>query len=135
MGGVLTTEQCPRCGSEETFHSEYRYKTGEDHGFCENCGYTYDLGMVRNEDGEPILNENGHWVFDEVEKNNYGIVIEAMPGGARAMSPLPTEEDFDNILTQIEELKKDGGLDEHEYILFRRYDGDKIVEKLLYENK
>lgn len=55
MGSVIDYMDCPNCHSEETFMTDFYYKTGEEFALCTECGCTHSHFIKRDNDGVPVL--------------------------------------------------------------------------------
>jgi len=105
MGSVMSFDDCPHCKSEESFHEDYNYKTGESYRFCTLCGYLHNEYYEREEDGQlkkkdPSIEE---FSFDNlvwktvIYENPGGVVHIKSKSGGGSMSVIPTIEDYQKL--------------------------------------
>ena len=69
---VLTYNKCPQCGGVYT--TEFNILTREKDTFCQRCGKSVYYPIVKNNDGEPVLDEDGEPKYLEEANDGYGIV-------------------------------------------------------------
>lgn len=74
MGSVQSTEMCPRCNTESA-NEDYYYKTGEIYIFCHRCGYSFDLSLIRDDDGHAKKNREGKWIYTHSTTRPIGMII------------------------------------------------------------
>jgi hypothetical protein len=131
MGSVIDYGDCEKCGSEESFYTDYRYKTGEFDSFCHQCGKTQALHILRDEDYKPLIDEKGDIMVEEIDKEPYGVLEEESlkHPGSKCYSVLEVEEDLEDVKKQIADMEDKSGLGP---VKFRQFDGEKIVEQILY---
>lgn len=72
MGSVQSEVECPQCKNPDAMEDFY-YKSDEVYVFCENCGYSYERYIRRDENCDVIVkcDECGHEgiIKKEVDKN------------------------------------------------------------------
>ena len=108
MGSVIEYEECPNCKFEESFMTDFYYKTGEEFGLCSKCGCTHSHFIKRDVNGKPLL-------IDPEKKCTFdNIVFESSenfsPFGASRLKLK------DHIATQVGTL-----IEERDYLEFKKY--------------
>lgn len=123
MSSVQDTVKCPQCGG--CYTTDFDCRTLEDFKFCERCGKKELVELVRDENGEVILDAAGKPSYRESSHYGYGCLkLAGKKGGATLYSmtePLTDEAAADirksfntelvdvgkSYLTKWDEEKKD----------------------------
>lgn len=123
MSSVQDTIKCPQCGG--CYTTDYDCRTLEEFKFCERCGKKELVELVRDENGEVVLDSEGKPSYKESSNFGYGCLkLAGMKGGATLYSmtePLTDEAAADirnsfntelvdvgkSYLTKWDEEKKD----------------------------
>ena len=73
MGTISSNKECPNCKSLAEF--QLNYKTQEFFIICDSCGYSESHNIKRDEDFNPII-ENNEYVWErDINDNPYGCYI------------------------------------------------------------
>lgn len=70
MSSVQDAIKCPQC--KGVFVTDFNCRTLEEYRHCSRCGRTEEWVIVRNEAGEPVLDENGNVKREYHENFGYG---------------------------------------------------------------
>lgn len=88
MSSVISRSKCPKCKGEDTFVSDYYYRSGEEYCFCKQCGYSHKHFLKRDENHNLVRKmterfdlRKGEVFFAEVKKTETKeiVAIESIP--------------------------------------------------------
>lgn len=96
MSSVQDYEKCPQCGGVCVV--EFDCRTYEEYKFCHRCGKTEEYSIVRNDDGEPVLDEKGAPEYITKDNMGYGCIF--LSGKKGVSTSYSFNEPYD-----IEEMK------------------------------
>jgi len=106
MGSVQSPIICNVCGFDEAVE-DYCYKTGEIYVFCPRCGYSKDVYLDRDEEGNLIV-KNGEFQWEISEIKAKGVIIVQGEGCSEYIS-IPFDKDrqkaFRKALIEIQKEK------------------------------
>ena len=107
MSSFVSFEDCHICGKKESLRIETDYREGEEWRFCGICGYSYNKGYVRDDDGEIIEPAKR-----ETNENINGGVINVKylgnPGAFNVLIPRFSTEEY--VRNMINEIRKENGI-------------------------
>ena len=86
MSSVLDSEKCEHCGG--IVSTEYNCRTNENYKFCNRCGFIENYVIVRDEDGEPVLDKDGLMEFKTESLPGFGCLAFYKKGGIGVIYPL-----------------------------------------------
>ena len=102
MSSVQDTIKCPQCGG--CYTTDFDCRTLEEFKFCERCGKKELVELVRDENGEAVLDAEGKPTYRESSHFGYGCLhLAGKKGGATLYSmtePL-TEQAAEEIQTSF----------------------------------
>jgi hypothetical protein len=138
MGSVTSYIDCPHCSKEAW--NDFNYKTGEEYTICDNCGYTNELSIVRDEEGAWVMDEDGttpQTQFKEL-KNPYGCIKIATGQGVGQLYSVPDEGEFRELCKTlnnfvVEDAKKPDDGNKILYITISRFENGNINNDTLYD--
>lgn len=102
MSTVFDFNKCPRCGG--VYYKEFNCRTQEEWRSCNRCGYGEQWFLLRDDEGELILDENKCPQMQYKELSGYGIAcVEYKSGGGRIVGlDKPLDEKMkDDFFTAI----------------------------------
>lgn len=97
MSSVQDIRECPQC--KGILVTDFDCNTLEEYCHCSRCGRTEEWVIVRNENGEAVLDENGHIRREYHEIFGYGSACFAGNKGISQMFSFsaPIDEDVKKI--------------------------------------
>lgn len=95
MSTVTDSEKCPQCGG--VYMVDFDCRTFEEYKFCCRCGKSEDYFVVLNDDGEPVLDENGELQYLYKEDEGYGCFHVVWKKGGSSIYSLHMPFDFEEI--------------------------------------
>ena len=85
MSSVQDTIKCPQCGG--CYTTDFDCRTLEEFKFCERCGKKELVELVRDENGEAVLDAEGKPTYMESSHFGYGCLrLAGKKGGATLYS-------------------------------------------------
>ena len=85
MSSVQDTIKCPQCGG--CYTTDFDCRTLEEFKFCERCGKKELVELVRDENGEAVLDAEGKPTYRESSHFGYGrLRLAGKKGGATLYS-------------------------------------------------
>ena len=85
MSSVQDTIKCPQCGG--CYTTDFDCRTFEEFKFCERCGKKELVELVRDENGEAVLDAEGKPTYRESSHFGYGCLrLAGKKGGATLYS-------------------------------------------------
>ena len=98
MSSVQDTVKCPQCGG--CYTTDFDCRTLEEFKFCERCGKKVLHELVRDENGEVVLDAEGKPSYKESSHFGYGCLkLAGKKGGATLYSM--TEPLTDEVAKEI----------------------------------
>lgn len=70
MGSVQDMKKCPQCGG--IYHTDYYYRSGEEYRHCFRCGRKESWTLVRDEERNPVLDNDGKFTMDYKLQEGFG---------------------------------------------------------------
>ena len=86
MSSVLDSEKCEHCGGVAT--TEFDCRTFEEYVFCHRCGMIDNHVIVRDENGDAVLDEDGKMQFKTESLPGFGCLAFYKKGGVGVIYPL-----------------------------------------------
>lgn len=132
MSSVQDYEKCPQCGG--VYVVEFNCRTYEEYKFCHRCGKTEEYSIIRNDDGEPVLDEKGAPEYITKDNMGYGcIFLSGKKGVSTSYSfnePYDLEEMKESYLKSLENPDIDA---ETSYFVYWDTDKKEIVVLFGYD--
>jgi DNA-binding Lrp family transcriptional regulator len=95
MSSVTCAEVCSRCGGVYTV--DFDCRTYEEDGYCERCGISVSYYIVKNDDGEPVLDEKGELKYLYEEAGGYGRIFTVLKNGEYITDSLEESSDLEEL--------------------------------------
>lgn len=126
MSIVENYEICPQCGG--AYYVEFNCNTGEEYKFCERCGKMEQYVMIRDDDSNVVLDENGAPQYISETKDGCGSVLFVMNNGASTGFSLQEPFDLEEVKAYFLKKLEDPNINkEKSYFIYWDVENKKIV--------
>lgn len=126
MSSVQSYERCPQCGG--SYFTETNCRTLEEYKICDRCGKTEQYFLIRDDESNAVLDENGAPKYLSKNKDGYGSMLFVMNNGVSTMCSL--QEPFDLKETKayyLRQLENPDVNKEKSYFTYWDVENKKIV--------
>lgn len=79
MSSVQDIMECPQC--KGIYSTDFNCRTQEEYRHCSRCGRTEKWMIVRDGEGKPVLDDEGHVKMEHKENFGFGSARIAFKGG------------------------------------------------------
>ena len=114
MSSVQDIMECPQC--KGIYSTDYNCRTQEEYRHCSRCGRTEKWTIVRDDEGKPVLDDEGRVKMEHKENFGFGSAKIAFKGGVSQLWSF-SEAVNDNIKKAFLKASKEPNVNEDECYL------------------